>query len=326
MVLSRWAQRLALGLLLGAFLVAPSAYVLAEAFFPGGRFGLGLFAAMARNPVLMRSLWNSLIIAVAATALATALALPFAALLGRWRVPGRGLLRAGVMIPLLLPPFAGAVAIRQVLGRYGSLNLILQQGGLIRDPIDWLGGGMAGVIFLEGLHLFPILYFSLVNHFAALNGDAMGVGFEFALAADIRVGERADHRYGLIETRLGIVPGGTGLTRMARMIGPGNAMLLGAGARALTPEEAYEAGLLELLEDDALTTATELAERMATLPRAAVAMAKKIVYQSLGVPLSVALDFELDSAYRAKQSAEAAPALRDYLAQPLERRRAWFER
>jgi enoyl-CoA hydratase len=161
---------------------------------------------------------------------------------------------------------------------------------------------------------------------AALNGDAMGVGFELALSADIRVGERADHRYGLIETQLGIVPGGTGLTRMARLIGPGKAMLLGAGGRALTPQQAYEHGLVELLEEDALVASMEIAERMASLPRTAVAMAKKIVYQSQGVPLSVALDFELDSAYRAKQSPEAAPALRDYLAQPLEERRAWFER
>ncbi len=161
---------------------------------------------------------------------------------------------------------------------------------------------------------------------AALNGDAMGVGFELALAADIRVGERADHRYGLIETRLGIVPGGTGLTRMARMVGPGKAMLFGAGARALTPEEAHEAGLIEVLADDALASATEIAERMATLPRTAVAMAKRIVYQSQGVPLGVALDFELESAYRAKRSPEAEPALREYLALPLEERRAWFER
>ncbi|MFN8164082.1 MAG: hypothetical protein U0R26_09725 [Solirubrobacterales bacterium] len=119
---------------------------------------------------------------------------------------------------------------------------------------------------------------------------------------------------------------GTGLTRMARMIGPGKAMLLGAGARALTPEEAYEAGLVELLETDAVAMATEIAEWIATLPRTGVTMAKKIVYQSQGVPLSVALDFELDSAYRAKQSSEAAPALRDYLSWPLEKRRAWFER
>ncbi len=51
-----------------------------------------------------------------------------------------------------------------------------------------------------------------------------------------------------------------------------------------------------------------------------------VVYQSQGVPLSVALNFELDSAYRAKQSPEAAPALRDYLSRPLGERRAWFER
>jgi hypothetical protein len=55
-------------------------------------------------------------------------------------------------------------------------------------------------------------------------------------------------------------------------------------------------------------------------------MAKKIVYQSEGVPLSVALEFEADSAYRAKQSPEAAPALRDYLSRPFDQRRAWFER
>ena len=161
---------------------------------------------------------------------------------------------------------------------------------------------------------------------AALNGDAMGVGFEFALSCDIRVAERGDYRYGLIETRLGIVPGGTGLTRMARLIGPGKAMLLGAGAYPLTPEQAYGHGLVEMIEDDALAAAVEIAERMATLPRVAVAMAKRIVYQSIGVPLAVALEFEVDSSYRAKQSPEAAPALQDYLDQPLEQRRAWFER
>ncbi len=169
---ARWAQRIALGAVLGVFLAAPAGLILAQAFFPGGRFGLSLFTTMARNPVLARSLVNSIVIALGATGVATALALPFAALLGRWRLPGRGLLKAGVMIPLLLPPFAGAIAIRQLLGRYGSLNLLLQHWGLLKHPVDWLGSGMPGIILLEGLHLFPILYFSLVNHFAALNGES----------------------------------------------------------------------------------------------------------------------------------------------------------
>ncbi len=171
-VTSRWLQRIFLGGLLGTFLVAPALLLLTEAFFPGGSFGLGLFRAMAANPVLRGSLWNSLLIALGATLLSTCLALPFAALLGRYRLPGRFWLKQGVVIPLLLPPFAGTIALRQLLGRYGSINILLQHLGWIHGPVDWLGGGMPGVILLEGLHLFPILYFSLFNHFSALNGDS----------------------------------------------------------------------------------------------------------------------------------------------------------
>ena len=81
---------------------------------------------------------------------ATALAVPFAVLLGRYRFPGRGLIRAGIMIPLLLPPFAGAVAVKQFLGRYGSLNLLLQKIGLLDQPLDFLGSGFAGVVLHPG--------------------------------------------------------------------------------------------------------------------------------------------------------------------------------
>ncbi len=167
-----WAQRIFLGAVMGIFLVAPAVLILAEAFFPGGRFSLSLFRSMAENPVLGRALFNSLIIALGATTLSACLAIPFAALLGRYRLPFRNVLKAGVMIPLLLPPFAGAIAVRQLLGRYGSVNILLLRFGWIDAPVDWLGGGMYGIILLEGLHLFPILYFSVINHFAALNGDS----------------------------------------------------------------------------------------------------------------------------------------------------------
>jgi enoyl-CoA hydratase len=161
---------------------------------------------------------------------------------------------------------------------------------------------------------------------AAMNGDTMGAGSELSLACDIRIGERGDYRYGLIEVRLGIVPGGTGLTRLARMLGTGRAMQLGAGARAMTPEEAHEVGFVEELEDDALVAATAMAQRMAELPRTAVAMAKRIVHQGAGQPLDVALELELEYVYRIKQASDVAEALSEYLAQPLEQRRDWLDR
>jgi iron(III) transport system permease protein len=167
-----WLQDFTLVLLLGCFLVLPTLVILAEAFFPSGHFSLGLFRNMIVNPVLRQSFYNSLGIALGATAFATTLALPFAMLLGRYRFIGHSLLKACVILPLLLPPFAGTIALRQLLGRYGSVNILLLKFGWIQSPVDWLGGGMGGVIILEGLHLFPILYFSLINHFSALNGDS----------------------------------------------------------------------------------------------------------------------------------------------------------
>lgn len=174
-----WIQDLMLLSVLGIFLVAPAMVILVEAFFPNGHFGFGLFRTMAANPVLRNSLANSILIGLGATMLATVLALPFAALLGRYRFPGRDALKSAIMLPLLLPPFAGTIALRQLLGRYGSVNILLMHLGWIKEPIDWLGGGMTGVILLEGLHLFPILYFSLINHFAALNGDSEEAALSF---------------------------------------------------------------------------------------------------------------------------------------------------
>ena len=59
---------------------------------------------------------------------------------------------------------------------------------------------------------------------AAMNGDAMGGGFEFCLACDIRIGEPGDYRYGLPETKLGLIPGGGGTQRLSRLIGVAKAM------------------------------------------------------------------------------------------------------
>jgi iron(III) transport system permease protein len=62
----------------------------------------------------------------------------------------------------VLPPFVGAIGMRQLLARFGSVNLLLLELGVINEPIDWLGGGSFwGVVILEVLHLYPIMYLNL---------------------------------------------------------------------------------------------------------------------------------------------------------------------
>jgi enoyl-CoA hydratase len=161
---------------------------------------------------------------------------------------------------------------------------------------------------------------------AALNGDAMGFGFELALAADFRIAQRGDFRLGLPEVRLGLFPGGSGLTRMAKLIGVARALDLILRARILTPEEAVAFGIVNELADDALDVAVGLAQRLAELPTIAVAMAKRAVYQGIDLPLDHALTLEAEASFRLKQSPDIMEPMREYLALPLDERRAWLDR
>src|SRR5207249_3801677 len=103
----------------------------------------------------------------------TAICLPLAYWFTRFKFRGRGLLSTLLLVPLLVPPFVGAVGLERFLDRFGSLNLWLIQLGLRGEhdaPIDWLGeGGFVGVVVLQVLHLFPILYLNLSAAWANLD-------------------------------------------------------------------------------------------------------------------------------------------------------------
>jgi enoyl-CoA hydratase/carnithine racemase len=160
---------------------------------------------------------------------------------------------------------------------------------------------------------------------AAMNGDTMGVGFELSLSADIRIGQRGDFRYGLPEVRLGLIPGGTGTQRLARLIGAGNALNLILRAQVLTPEESFARGLVHELADDALALARAIAERLARMPATAMATAKRSIYQASDLPLATALRMEADASFRAKLVPESTEAMERYVAVPFQQRRDWLD-
>jgi enoyl-CoA hydratase len=160
---------------------------------------------------------------------------------------------------------------------------------------------------------------------AALNGDTMGFGYELALSADFRIAQRGDFRIGLPEVRLGISPGGSGLTRLTKLVGRSRALDLILRARVVPPEEACALGMVSELAEDALAAAMDLARELAAMPTLAVALAKKAIHQGADLPLDLALTLETEASFRVKQSPETMGAMRAYLDQPLERRRAYLE-
>jgi iron(III) transport system permease protein len=155
---------LALLALTGGLIVYPLGRVLAVAVSGPDGVTLRHFAAFWQRPLFLEAFANTLVAGVAAVALGSVIALPLALLVARHDFPGRGLVQTLAVLPLVIPPFVGAVAFQQILGRSGVVNLMLLDTLGVSVPFM---EGLGGVILVQSLHYFP---FILVNTVAALQG------------------------------------------------------------------------------------------------------------------------------------------------------------
>jgi len=116
---------------------------------------------------------------------------------------------------------------------------------------------------------------------AAVNGFALGGGCELALACDFRFAS-AGARFGQPEILLGIIPGGGGTQRLARLVGPARAKDLVFSGRMVDAAEAAAIGLVDRVVDgDAVGPAVQAAATYARGPQEATALAKQAVYGGL---------------------------------------------
>ncbi len=150
--------------LLGAFIAYPLFSVLAVAVSSPDGVTLRHFIQFFERNLFVESLLNTLVAGLAAVALGSVVALPLALLVSRYDFPGRGLVQTLAVLPLVIPPFVGAVAFQQILGRSGTVNLFLLDTFGFAVPFM---EGLWGVILVQTLHYFP---FILVNTAAALQG------------------------------------------------------------------------------------------------------------------------------------------------------------
>lgn len=151
-----------LAVLLILFLIVPVLRTISKGFVLDGHLSGYWFAKVLSDRIMISELANGVMLAAATTAVSLLLAVPLAAVRARCSFRGRGVLGMLVMLPLILPPFVGALSIRRLMGQFGVLNLLLERLGVIDPsaglPPDWLGSGFVGVVILQSLHLFPILY------------------------------------------------------------------------------------------------------------------------------------------------------------------------
>src|SRR5690606_430910 len=98
-------------------------------------------------------------------ALAFALAMPLAFVADRFVFPGKGILGSLILIPMILPPFVGAIGLKQIFGQYGGLNAFLVEIGLRPEgwTYDWFAASpFWGIAIINALSLYPIIYLNTV--------------------------------------------------------------------------------------------------------------------------------------------------------------------
>ena len=159
----------AIGAFLFAFLIIPVGSVFVAAFRDGdGSFTFGHFGSFFSVGLLRESFGNSLYVASASVLFASLIAVPLAYFTVRFRFRGAVLIQTLGVLPLVMPPFVGAVALQLIFGRSGSVNLLLGEYFGWSLPIMQ---DLTGVIFVETLHYFPFILMNLVVALRAIDGS-----------------------------------------------------------------------------------------------------------------------------------------------------------
>ena len=178
----RWGPTgvaLALALFLVAFLIVPVLKVILVAFQDPhtGSFTLVNFQDFFNTSLFRESFWNSLYVAGMSVMLASMIAIPLAYFTTRFNFGGALLIQTLGVIPLIMPPFVGAVAMQLLFGGNGSVNLLLDEYFGFTIPFM---EGLNGVILVESIHYFPFiltnLAASLANIDRSLEESAQNLG------------------------------------------------------------------------------------------------------------------------------------------------------
>ncbi len=163
-----WLAGLVILAFLTLFLLAPVATVIYTAFVnQDGGFTLGHFANFFGQTLFKESLVNSLYVALMSVVFASLIAIPLAYLTVRFEFRGALIIQTLGVLPLIMPPFVGAVALQLIFGRNGSMNLLLGERFGINIPVM---EGLNGVIFVESIHYFPFILLNLVASLRNIDG------------------------------------------------------------------------------------------------------------------------------------------------------------
>lgn len=147
----------------GIFLIYPLIRLFYDAFTTEeGVFSLLNFYLFFTDAYYLRALLNSLILGGATVVTTSFIGITIAFLLLRYEFPGRNLFSYLSIIPMIMPPLVGVMGFVFIMGRAGTVNVILMDYFGFQNPVNFMYG-IHGILLVETLHLFPLMTLSIVD-------------------------------------------------------------------------------------------------------------------------------------------------------------------
>ncbi|MBW1980244.1 MAG: iron ABC transporter permease [Deltaproteobacteria bacterium] len=154
-----------------AFLVIyPLSFLIVESFkiAETNSWGITNYLKFFRDSYYLKTFANTLLLSTLVLATTTLFGIPLSYILARYRQRGKTVFTALILLPIVLPAYAGVFAFIIFFGRYGTLNLLLTDSGLLKAPINFIYG-LHGLVFVQSLHMLPFIVLSLSAGFTNID-------------------------------------------------------------------------------------------------------------------------------------------------------------
>jgi iron(III) transport system permease protein len=154
-----------------AFLVLyPLSFLVVESFKISGTdsWGIKNYLEFFQDAYYLKTFGNTLLLSTLLLMTTTVFGVPLAYILARYRHWGKTVFTALILLPIVLPAFAGVFAFIIFFGKYGTLNLLLMDTGLIEKPLNFIYG-LHGLVFIQSLHMLPFIVLGLSAGFTNID-------------------------------------------------------------------------------------------------------------------------------------------------------------
>ncbi|THB65703.1 MAG: iron ABC transporter permease [Spirochaetaceae bacterium] len=159
-----------LWLIIAFFVLYPLSYLVLESFKDSGTGGWGIqnYLEFFHDTYYLKCFGNTLLLSTLLLVTTTVFGVPLAYILARYRHRGKTIFTALILLPIVLPAFAGVFAFIIFFGKYGTLNLLLMDVGLTEKPINFIYG-LHGLVFIQSLHMLPFIVLGLSAGFTNID-------------------------------------------------------------------------------------------------------------------------------------------------------------